>query len=121
MIEQTAVPPPLPADNVRPKSNWRWLRITVGTIAAGSLAIGLLGSYNSPHLELVRRDLFDAAHDGRVLEITNTGKKLLKVVSFKINDRPDCNVSRLPLMGGELVFPLTLKIGDELSLMSSCH
>lgn len=90
MTEQTAAPPAMPTNDVKPKSKWRWLKITVGIIAAGFLAIGILGGYNSPDLELVRRDLFDAARDGRVLEITNTGKKSLKVVGIKINDRSDC-------------------------------
>jgi hypothetical protein len=121
MTERTAAPPPLPADNLKPKRKWRWLKIIVGIIAAGFLALGILGSYNSPNLELVRRDLFDAARDGRVLEITNTGKKPLKVVGMKINDRSDCGISRLSLFEGPSPFPLTLKIGDKLSLMSSCQ
>lgn len=121
MTERTAAPPALPTDNAEPKPKWRWLKITVGIIAAGFLAIGILGSYNSPDLELVRRDLFDAARDGRVLEMTNTGKKPLQVVSMKINDRPDCSISRLSLIEGASPLPLTLKIGDKLSLMSSCQ
>jgi hypothetical protein len=121
MTEQTAAPPALPTDNVKPKRGWRWLKIIVGIIAAGFLALGILGSYNSPDLELVRRDLFDAARDGRVLEITNTGKKPLKVVGIKINDRSDCSISQLSFIEGRSPFPLTLKIGDELSLMSSCQ
>ena len=121
MTEKTAAPPALPTENVNPKPKWRWLKITVGIIAAGFLAITILGSYNSPDLELVRRDLFDAARDGRVLEITNTGKKPLKIVGIKINDRPDCSISRLSIIEGPSPFPLTLKIGDKLSLMSSCQ
>ena len=121
MTERTAAPPALPTDNAEPKPKWRWLKITVGIIAAGFLPIVIVGSSNSPDLELVRRDLFDAARDGRVLEITNTGKKPLKIVGMKINDRSDCSISRLSFIEGRSPFPLTLKIGDELSLMSSCQ
>jgi hypothetical protein len=122
MTGQTATPPPLPPDNVKPKRKWRWLRITVGIIAAGFLALVILGSFHSPDLELVRRDLFDAAHDGRVLEVTNVGKKPLKITGMKINDRSDCSISALlSFVQGPSPFPLTLKVGDELSLKSSCQ
>jgi hypothetical protein len=121
MTEQTAVPPALPIDNAKPKRKWRWLKITVGTIAAAFLAIGILGSYNSPDLELVRRDLFDAARDGKVLEITNTGKKPLKVVGIKINDRTDCKISRLSFVDGSPLVPTVMKVGDQISLISSCQ
>ena len=121
MTEQTAAPPALPTDNVKPRRRWRWLKITVGIIAAGFLALGILGSYNSPDLELVRRDLFDAARDGRVLEITNTGKKPLKVVGIKINDRSDCVISRLSFVDGSPLVPSVMKIGDQISLVSSCQ
>jgi hypothetical protein len=121
MTEQTAVPPTLPTDNAKPQRKWRWLKITVGTIAAAFLAIGILGSYNSPDLELVRRDLFDAARNGKVLEITNTGKSPLKVVSIKINDRTDCVIARLSFDDGSPLVPTVMKIGDRISLVSSCQ
>jgi hypothetical protein len=121
MTDQTAAPPALPTENVNPKPKWRWPKITVGIIAAGFLAITILGSYNSPDLELVRRDLFDAARDGRVLEITNTSKKPLKVVGIKINDRPDCVISRLSFVDGSPLVPSVMKIGDQISLVSSCQ
>jgi hypothetical protein len=120
MTEQAAAPPALPTNNVKPKSKWRWLKIAVGITAAGFLVIGILGSYNSPDLELTRRDLFDAAHDGKVLDITNAGSKPLKVVGIKINDRSDCSLSRLSFVDGSTV-PAVLKIGDQLSLISSCQ
>jgi hypothetical protein len=85
------------------------------------LAIGILGSYNSPDLELVRRDLFDAARDGKVLEITNTGKSPLKVVSIKINDRTDCVIARLWFDDGSPLVPTVMKIRDRISLVSSCQ
>jgi hypothetical protein len=121
MTEKTAMPPPLPAANPIPKRNWGWLKITVGIIAAGLLAIGILGSYNSLDLELVRRDLFDAAHDGRVLEVTNTGKKPLRVTGIKINDRSDCSITRLSFVDGSPLVPSIMKIGDQISLVSSCQ
>ena len=61
MTEQFTAPPLIPTATTKPRSKWRWLKITIGIVAAGFLAIGLLGSYNPAELELRRRDLFDAA------------------------------------------------------------
>jgi hypothetical protein len=116
MTEQTEAPPALPTDNVKPESKWRWLKVTVGTIAAGFLAIALLGSYNPVDLELTRRDLFDAAHDGKVLDITNAGTKPIKLIAITINNRPDCTIYRLSFVNNSPLFPSTLKIGDQLTL-----
>ena len=52
MTEQFAAPPPIPTTTTKPRSKWRWLKITIGIVAAGFLAIGLLGSYNPAELEL---------------------------------------------------------------------
>jgi hypothetical protein len=121
MTEQTEAPPALPTDNVKPESKWRWLKVTVGTIAAGFLAIALLGSYNPVDLELTRRDLFDAAHDGKVLDITNAGTKPIKLIAITINNRPDCRIYRLSFVDNSALFPSTLKIGDQLTLAGSCQ
>jgi hypothetical protein len=72
-------------------------------------------------LELVRRDLFDAARDGRVLELTNTGSKPVIIVGMTINDRTDCKISRFSFVDGSPLFPSTLKIGDQVSFVSSCQ
>jgi hypothetical protein len=121
MSEQTPVPPTIPTAASKPKSKWRWLKIVIGIIAAGFLAIGLLGSYNPVNLELIRRDLFDAQHDGKVLEITNAGSKPVKIISITINDRPDCTIYRLSFVDNSPLFPSTLKIGDRVTLASSCQ
>jgi hypothetical protein len=121
MTEQSAAPPSLPTDNVKPKRKWRWLKITVGIIAAGFLAIVILGSYNSLDLELARRDLIDAAHDGKIIEMTNVGSKPVKLVHIAINDRPDCSVSRLSFVDNSPLFPSVMKIGDKISVLSSCQ
>jgi hypothetical protein len=120
MSEQLTAPP-LPNAAPKAKRRWRWLKIVIGVIAAGFLVLRILGSYNSPDLELVRRDLFDAARDGRVLEITNSGSSPVQITRVRINDRADCTIARLSFIEGESPFPLTLKVGDELSLMSSCQ
>src|ERR1700742_2371270 len=99
MTEQIAVPPPLAA-GAKPKSRWKWWKVLIGVVAALFLLLRLLGSYHSPDLELVRRDLFDAAHDGRVLEITNVGTKPIKLIGLTVNDRPDYNVYRLDAILG---------------------
>ena len=120
MTEQIAVPPPLPTGA---RSRWKWLKILIGVVAALFLVIRLLGSYGAPDLELVRRDLFDAAHDGKVLEVTNVGKKPIKLISLMVNDRPDCKVYQLDAVLGNAkpLFPSTLNIGDEVSITGSCQ
>jgi hypothetical protein len=121
MTEQLTAPPPIPTTITKPRS--KWLKISIGIVAAGFLAIGILGSYNPVDLELRRRDLFDAARDGKVLEITNVGRKPIKLVSLTINDRPDCNVYRLDAILGNTkpLFPSTLNVGDKLSISGSCQ
>jgi hypothetical protein len=120
-MSNMSAPPPIPSVASKPKSKWRWLKIAIGTIAAGFLAIGILGSYNPVDLELVRRDLFDAQHDGKVLEMTNTGSKPVKLIRITINDRPDCTIYRLSFVDNSPLFPATLKIGDRVALASSCQ
>jgi hypothetical protein len=83
--------------------------------------VKLLGGYNAVDLELVRRDLFDAAHDGKVLEMTNVGSKPVKLIRITVNDRIDCSVSRLSFVDSSPPFPTVMKIGDQLSLVSSCQ
>jgi hypothetical protein len=123
MSEYTSAPPPLPPIASTPKSKWRWLKIAVGTIAAAFLATGVIGSYSSDNLEFVRRDLFDAARDGKVLEITNVGSKPIKLMTLKVNDRLDCTVHRLDAILGNAtpLFPSTLSVGDKLSISGSCR
>jgi hypothetical protein len=123
MTENFAAPPPIPTTSAKPRHKWRWLRITVGMVGAGFLAIGILGSYNPIDLELRRRDLFDAARDGKVLEITNVGRKPITLVSLTINDRPDCNVYRLDAILGNSkpLFPSILNVGDKVSISGSCQ
>jgi len=121
MSEHMSAPPPLPSVASKPKRKWRWLKIAIGIIAAGFLAIGILGSYNPVNLELVRRDLFDAQHDGKVLEITNKGGKPVKIIGIAINDRPDCTIYRLSFVDNSPLFPSILKIGDRVTLAGSCQ
>ena len=123
MSEQFSAPPPLPPTASKPKRNWRWLKIAAPILVGTLLLLRLLGSSHSPDLELVRRDLFDAAHDGRVLEITNVGTKPIKLIGLTVNDRPDCNVYRLDAILGNSkpLFPSTLNIGDEVSITGPCQ
>ena len=123
MSEHMSALPPLPSVASKPTSKWRWLKIAIGIIAAGLLAIGLFGSYNPVNLELVRRDLFDAQHDGKVLEVTNSGTKPVNLLRITINDRSDCTVYRLDAILGNSkpLFPSTLNVGDRLSISGSCQ
>jgi len=121
MSEQTSMPPPLPPIASKPRRNWRWLKVAAAIVIGTILALRLLGSYGTIDLELVRRDLFDAARDGRVLELTNTGNKPVLLQGMTINDRADCRISRLSFVDGSPPFPSTLKIGDQVSFVSSCQ
>jgi hypothetical protein len=121
MTERISVPPPIPSTAPKPKRKWRWLKIAATIIMAGLLALRILLSYSPIDLELVRRDLFDAARDGRVLELTNAGNKPVVLVGMTINDRTDCRISRLSFVDNSPLFPSTLKIGDQVSFVSSCQ
>ena len=87
MTERISVPPPIPSTAPKPKRKWRWLKIAAAIIIAGLLALRILRNYSPMDLELVRRDLFDAARDGRVRELANTGSKPVIIVGMTINDR----------------------------------
>ena len=122
MTEPTAVPPPLPSVPTKPKAKW-W-KFAIAILGGEFLLLRLLASINnSVDLELRRRDLFDAARDGRVLEITNVGRKAITLVSLTINDRPDCNVYRLDAILGNStpLFPSILNVGDKVSISGTCQ
>jgi hypothetical protein len=122
MTEPTAVPPPLPSVSTNPKAKW-W-KFVIAAFAGGFLLLRLLANISDTiDLELRRRDLFDAARDGKVLEITNVGRKAITLVSVTINDRPDCNVYRLDAILGnnKPLFPTILNVGDKVSISGSCQ
>ena len=122
MTEPTAVPPPLPSAATKPKAKW-W-KFAIVILAAGFLLLRLLVSISdSVDLELRRRDLFDAARDGKVLEITNVGRKPITLVSLTINDRADCKVYRLDAILGNSkpLFPSVLNVGDKVSISGTCQ
>lgn len=82
--------------------------------------IGLLGSLNSPKLEMRRLGAF-LADDGKALELLNVGTEPLTVLKMGINDRADCTVKRLSWTDDSSPFPGQLKVGDKLMVMSSCR
>lgn len=121
MIDQTTSPPPLPNAATKPKAKW-W-KFAIAILAGGFLLLRLLSSINSIDLELRRRDLFDAARDGKVLEITNVGRKPITLVSLTINDRADCKVYRLDAILGNSkpLFPALMNVGDKVSISGTCQ
>ena len=121
MTDQTASPPPLPGPAKKPKAKW-W-KFAIAILAGGFLLLRLLASINSVDLELRRTDLFDAARDGKVLEITNVGRKPITLVSLTINDRADCKVYRLDAILGnnKPLFPALLNVGDKVSISGTCQ
>jgi len=118
MSEQASVPPPLPSNLAQPKSSWGRWRIALVLIAGIIFALRFIGS--SPDLELTRKGLlFDG--DGQAVEIVNTGSKTATIKAVQINDRTDCSLASGMLQGDEFKPPVSLKIGDKLTLISSCR
>lgn len=113
-------PPIIVANAAKPKSKWRWLKIIVGTVAGALLVISLLGSLNSPKLE-VRRIGAILATDGLGLEVLNVGTKPITVSAVTVNDRIDCKVQRMSLGTDPNPFPAELKVGDKIMLFSTCR
>jgi hypothetical protein len=112
----------MPSTDVRPKRKWRWLKITCGIIIAVFLALRLLGStnINASELELRRSGAF-RNDDGQAVEVLNIGTKSIKINGMTINDRDDCKAGPLRLgpAGGD--FPVELKVGDKVMIISSCR
>jgi hypothetical protein len=120
MTNPNSLPPPLPS--VKAKRSWRWLKIILGACAGIVLAINLLRiADESPSLEVTVKDaLF--SDDRMAAEFINTDTKAIKIEGVRINDREDCKISPLlspaPNNGH---FPIELKVGDKLTLTSSCR
>jgi hypothetical protein len=109
MTEHVALqPPPLP---VTPARKWRWLKIIVGTVAAGFLAISLLGIINSPKLEVERTGFF---HQGNIIKVLNVGAKPIVISAVSFNDRADCGAD-------EKKVQKTLNVGDSTTFVSRCQ
>jgi hypothetical protein len=111
-------PPPLPATTSKRKCTS--VKIIVGAIAGSFLVIALLGSTNSPSLEVRRRDAI-IRDDRQELEVLNVGTKPLTITKIAINERDDCSVHRYPLTNDVRPLPAELKVGDRLILYSSCQ
>jgi hypothetical protein len=88
MGEQVTIQPP-PLLVAKPKKKWRWFMITAGLILGVVVLLKLVDGYNPVELELRRANLFDAARDGRAVEIINVGKESLKIMNITINERAD--------------------------------
>jgi hypothetical protein len=118
--QASAVPPPVPTSPATPKKKRGWLKLTLIIIAGAIFVLGISGSYNSVDLELTRKGvLFDG--DGYAVEIVNTGSKTTTIKGVQINDRTDCSIASGMMQGDEFKPPVSLKIGDKLTLISSCR
>jgi hypothetical protein len=109
MSDQSSALPPLPG--ARPKRRLRWLKIIVGIIAAGFLVIGLLGSTNSPKLEVQRTGFF---HQGNIIKVLNIGAKPITITGVSFNNRADC-------ISDEKRERQTLNVGDSTTFVSRCQ
>jgi hypothetical protein len=117
MTEPTAVPPPLPSVSTKPKAK-RW-KFVIAALAGGFLLLRLLASINTVELEVRRIDLF---HDGKVLEITNLGKKPINVTGITANDRDDCKLKKLVfIQGQDDSYPIPLKVGESERFSGNCR
>jgi hypothetical protein len=120
MNEQAALQPP-PLGLAKQKKKWRWFKLTAGLILGLVVLLKLAAGYNPVELELHRANLFDAARDGQAVEIINVGKDLIKIMNITVNERADCTLSRVSFVDGSKPLPANLKVGDKITLMSSCR
>jgi hypothetical protein len=118
--QASAVPPLVPTSPDKPKRKWGWLKLILLIVAAAVFALKLIGSYNPVDLELTRKGLL-LDEDGLAVEIVNTGTKPTTIKGVQINDRTDCSVSSGLTQGDEFKPPVSLKVGDKLTLISSCR
>lgn len=103
------------------KGKWRAFKIFGAIAFVIILALKLAGGSNSLDLELTRRNLFDINHDGRAMDLVNTGTGPVSITKIIINDRSDCEVSELNFVNPRKSMPWELKVGDKITLRSSCR
>lgn len=111
------------ANGRKPASKPKWLKLKIiGAIAFGLFFIlRIIGSSNSLDLELTRRNLLDINHDGKAMDVVNTGTATISITKVIINERPDCEVSELNFVNPRKSMPWELKVGDKITLRSSCR
>jgi hypothetical protein len=118
MVDQTAVPPPLPP--VKKPTRFRKTRIVLFTIA-----IFWIGSRLLSHLsDLASPDLIVQKDNNNVITLTNKGSKPVTIRGATVNGRSDCKTgtTSLEVSGGYAVVgqlrfePTELKVGDELKV-----
>jgi hypothetical protein len=120
MSEHTsAVLPPLPRPP-KQKRRWGWFKVTLIIIASAIFILGIIGSYDPTDLELTRKGLL-VNGDGLAVEIVNIGSRPTTIKLVQINDRTDCSVASGLMQGDDFKPPVSLKVGDKLTLISSCR
>jgi hypothetical protein len=81
------------------------------------LAIGVLVAFGSSNgnldLDVKRGNIYDIAADGKLLMITNVGRRPVTITKVVVNERPDCQINAN--------FPVELKIGEQRLMASGCH
>jgi hypothetical protein len=99
---------------MKPRDRWLWLKIIVGGIGGLVLVTGLVGSYNSPSLQ-VQMD-----RSGTVV-VTNTGSKPIAIQAATINNRDDCRAGGGIMPGRGPFHSQTLKVGEQTYVNSFCN
>jgi hypothetical protein len=125
MTDQTVVPPPLPPAVKKP-ARFKKTRIVLFTIAILWIGSRLfshldLSALGSPDLKVqIADEILNG--DNLELQITNAWDKPVTITGIAINNRQDCQVFGMAALNGDKtpLFPRTLKVGDELIVLSSC-
>lgn len=106
----------------KPKRKGLWWKILLGVLAL-FLAIMVLGSTNSPDLQVSRVSAF--INDKRAVHIVNIGQKMLQIKSVVANNRDDC-VMRAYGTGAAVKARSTpnqwvpLQVGEDVYFSSRC-
>ena len=120
---------------LKPKRKWRWLKIVVGLSAGLFLILSLVGTANSPKIEVTQKGAY-SPNDGMALDVVNVGTLPITIKRIMINDRTDCLVStraqefdRLGRIGSglkpnpanDLFQVATISVGDTVTYIGSCR
>ncbi len=114
---------------LKPSSTrWRWWHtlstaLSIIVIIAIFFPVINIPIEPSMDLELTRKGLL-FEDEGNALEILNVGSKQIEITGMSINDRVDCAINGISIFAEGVAkrpLPRELKVGDSLSIWSTCR